>query len=106
MPTVPETGRFEYPEDNWAVGRMRRSGEPPEDQVKVAGLLDWLGFGGTKPSEAKPTPEPRAESQSTTAQAKSPGLTTLSDCRLLNLLTSTDSATAQFMSLILTNQDC
>lgn len=57
MPTVPETGRFEYPEDNWAVGRMRRSGEPPEDQVKVAGLLDWLGFGGTKPSEAKPTPE-------------------------------------------------
>jgi hypothetical protein len=51
MPTVP-SGQFEYPEDNWAEGRMRRKGE------QVAGLLDWIPGFGAKPTEAKPTPEP------------------------------------------------
>lgn len=54
MPTNA-AGQFEYPEDNWAEGRMRKQGDPSEYQM--AGLLDWLGF-GPRGTEAKPTPEP------------------------------------------------
>lgn len=52
MPTTQE-GQFEYPEDSWAVGRMRKAGDPSEYQM--AGLLDWMGF-GTRGGEAKPHP--------------------------------------------------
>lgn len=52
MPTT-QSGQFEYPEDNWAEGRMRKAGDPSEYQM--AGLLDWLGL-GTRGTEAKTHP--------------------------------------------------